>query len=267
MSAVTIDDHVLHYEAIGRGKPVLFLHGWLGSWRYWMSSMEAIADKHRTYALDLWGFGDSHHVEERYTIHDYVTLVDTFIKHMGIQEITIVGHALGAVVMLEYAVRRPKRAHKLMAVSLPLSSRYLNHRLLNTAENALLSKLLWQWQHQVLPAEIQTEARKTDQQAIKLSLKSVGQLDPLAYVEHLGRANDPLLLAIHGERDNIVAPGPILELDGLWPTVRAIGLADSKHFPMLDEPVKFQRLLKDFLDAEADLSELAPKEIWYRRLR
>ncbi|HEY4724103.1 MAG TPA: alpha/beta hydrolase, partial [Anaerolineae bacterium] len=33
MSAIIIDSGLIHYEAIGRGRPLIFLHGWLGSWR------------------------------------------------------------------------------------------------------------------------------------------------------------------------------------------------------------------------------------------
>ena len=42
MSAIVIENGLVHYEVIGRGKPVIFLHGWLGSWRYWMGTMEAL---------------------------------------------------------------------------------------------------------------------------------------------------------------------------------------------------------------------------------
>jgi pimeloyl-ACP methyl ester carboxylesterase len=59
MSAIFIDGQLAHYEVIGRGKPVLFLHGWVGSWRYWVPTMQTISSTNRTYALDLWGFGDS----------------------------------------------------------------------------------------------------------------------------------------------------------------------------------------------------------------
>jgi pimeloyl-ACP methyl ester carboxylesterase len=32
MSAIIIAENgLVHYEALGRGKPVLFLHGWIGS--------------------------------------------------------------------------------------------------------------------------------------------------------------------------------------------------------------------------------------------
>ena len=47
----------------------------------------------------------------------------------------------------------------------------------------------------------------------------------------------------------------------------SIGLNDSGHFPMLDEASKFQRLLRDYLEAKpADLGALALKEEWRRRM-
>ncbi|MDH4138550.1 MAG: alpha/beta hydrolase, partial [Anaerolineae bacterium] len=36
MSAIVIDGGLIHYESWGRGSPLILLHGWLGSWRYWM---------------------------------------------------------------------------------------------------------------------------------------------------------------------------------------------------------------------------------------
>ncbi|MFW6183111.1 MAG: alpha/beta fold hydrolase, partial [Chloroflexota bacterium] len=59
MSITTVGEHLIHYEALGRGQPVIFIHGWLGSWRYWWSSMQGLSAHCRTFALDLWGFGDS----------------------------------------------------------------------------------------------------------------------------------------------------------------------------------------------------------------
>ena len=59
MSAITIENDLVHYEVLGRGRPVIFIHGWLGSWRYWVPTMQQLSVKYRTYALDLWGFGDS----------------------------------------------------------------------------------------------------------------------------------------------------------------------------------------------------------------
>ena len=139
MSAVVIDGGLVHYEAFGRGRPVLFLHGWLGSWRYWMPTMEAISDKYRTYALDLWGFGDSDKSKERYEISDYVALLNNFADNMGIREAPIVGHALGATIALEYAARYPDRTKKVIAAEDQyLQERYAFEELFEQAKQTCL---------------------------------------------------------------------------------------------------------------------------------
>ena len=59
MSVIVLNQSVIHYEFLGRGRPVLFLHTWVGSWRYWVPSLQAAAVSHSAYALDLYGFGDT----------------------------------------------------------------------------------------------------------------------------------------------------------------------------------------------------------------
>lgn len=266
MSAVVIDGGLVHYEAFGRGKPVLFLHGWLGSWRYWMPTMEAIADQNRTYALDLWGFGDSDKSKPRYTITDYVSLVENFINNMGIRDTPIVGHALGGLVAIEYAVHYPDRAQKIMTVSLPMNADSISRRLIDFANNSMMSKVMW-WR-QITYKEVQSEAEKTGKEAIKMSVESVAQFDVHSRIERISKLDNTVLLAVHGEKDDVIDPTLAqTALNTDWYNVRPIGLADSKHFPMLDEAAKFNRLLKDFLDVENDLSVLELKEEWRRRTR
>ena len=271
MSAVTIDGELVHYEAFGRGRPVLFLHGWLGSWRYWMRCMEAISDKNRTYALDLWGFGDSRKIKTRYNLEDYVALVEGFVENIGIQELSLVGHGLGAIILLEYARRNPDQTRRLMTVSLPLKINDINHRLLRlqllqAVDKSWLTKMLL-WGHQALPKEVRAEVEKTDVEVIYSTLASLVDLNLCQRLQDIGQAPDQTLLMVYGLHDKIVASAPLRRLNGQWPNIRTIGLADSGYFPMLDQPAKFQRLLKDFLEIEDDLSALALKKEWRRRAR
>ncbi len=265
MSAVVIDGGLVHYEAFGRGNPVLFLHGWLGSWRYWMRTMEAIADENRTYALDLWGFGDSDKSKPRYSVSDYVGLVDNFINNMGIRDTPIIGHALGATVALEYAVRYPDRARKVMTVSLPMNADCISRRLIDFANNSMMAKVMW-WR-QISYKEVQSEAEKTGEGAINISVQSVAEIDIRSRIESISQLDDTVLLAVYGEKDDVIDPTLTPTLDNDWHNIRPIGLADSKHFPMLDEAAKFNRLLKDFLDVENDLSVLELRKEWRRRTR
>ncbi len=267
MSAVVIDGGLVHYEAFGRGMPVLFLHGWLGSWRYWMSTMEAISDKHRTYALDLWGFGDSDKTKQRYDLSDYVALVDKFLENRGLDDtpLTIIGHALGAVVALEYGQQHPERVKKIMAVCPPMSAASINRKVLSTSNNSVMSKVMW-WRQQIEHKEVQQEAEKTNEEAITTSLASLENLNLSKLIKDFAQ-HGVALLAVYGEKDDIVDPLPIRDLDNQLHNVRPIGLAESKHFPMLEEASKFHRLLKDFLDVDQDLSVLELKEEWRRRTR
>ena len=43
MSIVTLESELIHYEVLGRGRPLIFLHGWVGSWRYWIPAMQALS--------------------------------------------------------------------------------------------------------------------------------------------------------------------------------------------------------------------------------
>jgi len=194
-----------------------------------------------------------------------VALVDSFANNMGIHNAPIIGHALGACVAIEYAVQYPDRMDKIMAVSLPMNGDTISRRLIDFGNNSMLAKMMW-WR-QITYQEVQKEAEKTGEGAISLSVESVAQIDTAGRIQAIGRAEIAMLLAVYGERDDLVDPGPTRTLNGSWPNVRPIGLSNSKHFPMLDEAAKFNRLVKDFLEIEDDLSAIELKDEWRRRTR
>ena len=43
MGSIVTDRGVVHHETVGRGRPVLLLHRWLGSWDNWRDSMEVLS--------------------------------------------------------------------------------------------------------------------------------------------------------------------------------------------------------------------------------
>jgi pimeloyl-ACP methyl ester carboxylesterase len=261
MSAVVIDGGLVHYEAFGRGEPVVFIHGWLGSWRYWMRTMEALAGEYRTYALDLWGFGDSDKSRERYSVGDYTALLHDFMEGLGTRKVSLVGHALGATIALHFATKYPDQVSRLAMVSLPVTPEAISGRLLDFANNSVLARMLW-WR-QITHKEVQQEAEKMAEKVIALSIQSVMEVNAQALIDEVDQPS----LAIYGEKDNVVDPTPTRGLNGRLPNLRPMGLAEAGHFPMLEEANKFNRLLKDFLEVEDDLSALELKEEWKRRTR
>lgn len=122
MSAIIIDGDLVHYEVLGRGKPIILLHSWLGSWRYWVPTMQQLAMKYRCYAIDLWGFGDSGKDPDRYTIQHQVGLLDYFIHKLRMHKVVLVGHGLGAVVAAHFAANPDtmEKVYRLALISPPM---------------------------------------------------------------------------------------------------------------------------------------------------
>jgi pimeloyl-ACP methyl ester carboxylesterase len=263
MSAIVVSDGLVHYEVIGRGKPLVFIHGWLGSWRYWVPTMEELSiGRRRTYALDLWGFGDSDKISEYYNVDAYVELLISFLDKLGVMyPPTLVGHALGGIVALRFAAQAPDRVEQVVGVSVPLVGLDINRPLAGFSGNGdALARLA---ARRAKFPEVEMEVRKTDASAVTSSLRSATEND---LHQLLPPPEIPVLL-VYGRDDPLIKSPQRERLQECDDHVRAIFLNSVRHFPMLEERNKFNRLLKDFLDAEGDLCSLELKEEWRRRQR
>lgn len=262
MSAIVINQGLVHYEVIGRGKPLIFIHGWLGSWRYWVPAMEELSAKYRAYALDLWGFGDSDKLRGRYSVDAYVQLLKDFLDKLGVganDPVTLIGHALGGVVALKFASQTTDLVERVVGVSVPLAGTAVHRPLASFSGNEdALARLA---ARRAKFPEVEMEVRKTDVSAVTSSTHSV-------IVSDLSQVWSPLdmpVLLVYGGDDPLIAPPQQEWLQSGQDNVRAIFLNGARHFPMLEERSKFNRLLMDFLDAGDDLTSLELKEEWWQR--
>jgi len=262
MSVVLIDQQVVHYEVLGRGRPLIFLHGWVGSWRYWIPVMQSASVSYRAYALDLWGFGDTAKAQQNYSLNKQIQLIDGFLYEMGIGRVALVGHGLGAVVAVLYALRNPDVVDRVMAVGYPLDETRVNARL-RTATPVELAD--WLLEKSPLTEPVLADAPKTDQQAIATSLVGLSVTEVHDASKNLKTA----CLLVNGINDQAVST-PDLDATLMLPEqTHAVVFEQSGHFPMLDESSKFNRLLVDFLSMVSGESprQLQLKDEWRRRVR
>jgi 3-oxoadipate enol-lactonase len=262
MSAVILQSSLVHYEALGRGPPLLFLHDWLGSWRYWVPTMVEMSSAYRAYAVDFWGFGDSDKITSRYSVPGYVTQIELFLDHMGINRLPLVGHGLGGVVAVHFALTHADRVEQIMTVNMPLSGGSIARSLTSFAggdnpARAILGRRLKSYE------EVDIEAGKTDGEAVVRSVRSVLSQDLLGTLQNL----DVPVLLVSGQEDPIIQPPDDSTLNGLDYNTYSFLFEGSQHFPMLDESSKFTRLLRDFLTYGDDWDKIKVKEEWKRRMR
>lgn len=262
MSAIIIQNEIVHYEALGRGRPLLFLHSWVGSWRYWIPSMQAAAISFRAYALDLWGFGDTADNRDNYALENQVELLNSFLDDMGIGKIALIGHGLGAVVAALFTQKYPKYVDRILTIGLPFRPDLLDSHFGSTTPEELAA---WVLSNTPDGDQVRQDTSKTDPKAIAQSLKTLQKTNLQSLSHQLLRP----CLFVHGENDLAVqAPSP--QLSKTIPRhLHHILLEDTGHFPMLDKPNKFNRLMNDFLTLESEQSprQLTLKEEWKRRVR
>lgn len=120
MSAITIGGDLIHYEKLGRGRPVILMHGWIGAWIYWIPLMQQLHLKYSVYTLDLLGFGDSAKNPDKYSLQAQAEMLDAFMNQLGIPKAAIIGHSLGGMVATEFALRHPAKVARMMLSSMPL---------------------------------------------------------------------------------------------------------------------------------------------------
>jgi pimeloyl-ACP methyl ester carboxylesterase len=254
---------MVHYEVLGRGRPIVFLHGWVGSWRYWVPAMQAAAMSFRAYGLDLWGFGDSAHVVNCYSLEQQVSLLDRFMQEMGIGKVALIGHGLGALVALLYTQAFPQIVDRLMIISIPLENKSVATRLRSPVSLADLADWLLGKGSFTEPAR--TDASKADLLAITTSFNSLEGKEIMPIMDSMVT---PCLI-VHGQADPAIRALEYERLTSMPDQVHQIILDAAGHFPMLDDSPRFNRLMTDFLALDSGDSprELQLKEEWKRRVR
>lgn len=262
MSAIIIEDKIVHYEVLGRGKPIIFLHGWVGSWRYWIPAMQAASTSYRAYAIDLWGFGESAKDANFYTLEEQTGLIDKFMNHMGIGKIALIGHGLGAVVALLYASKHAFVVDRAMLICPPVQENDIIASFGSTVPTELAERL----SEQSPSADAaRSESPKIDEAAIRSSLEELQYINLLDITHQVTTAS----LIVNGTKDPVIQTLEQTDNGNLPSMFHHIRFDESGHFPMLDQPNKFNRLMNDFLDLPSGQSprQLQLKDEWKRRVR
>lgn len=260
MSSITTDQGIVHYEVYGRGRPVILLHGWLGSWGLWQETMAYLGAFYRTYALDFWGFGESGKKRDTYAVQDFVSLVNQFMEQLGIVNAPLVGHSMGGTVSLSVAIKYPERVSKVVVVGSPIVGSSLAP-LLKMAGYRPSAFLLFNmmgpfrafmkyYYSRVIckdprfPDMMDRDLSRTTLESFLLSIASLRRTDLRPMLDQIKVPS----LGMYGDKDKVVHPMQWQPMQKGIPQARIERFPNCGHFPMLEEPTTFSQKLKNFLD-------------------
>lgn len=104
------------FEQFGKGKDIVFLHGWGASRSAFLFVAKRLCFNYRVTVLDFAGFGDSQTPSEPYSVKKYADDVVKLLDICGIKCATLVGHSFGGRVATEIAVHNSSLVERLVLI-------------------------------------------------------------------------------------------------------------------------------------------------------
>lgn len=117
MPLASLSEATLFYREVGRGDPLIVVHGGLGSDHTYLRAFDRLSDSARLVYFDQRGNGRSPDVlDERITFEALCRDIEELADHLGIGRFAVVGQSFGGYVALELALRCPERLTGLVLV-------------------------------------------------------------------------------------------------------------------------------------------------------
>ena len=94
----------IYFEDYGKdkGDPILILHGYLCSSKFFYKNIEALSADHRLVLMDWRGHGSSSKCLHNLTMDRCAKDVHELIEHLGLEDVTLLGWSMGSSVVMEY---------------------------------------------------------------------------------------------------------------------------------------------------------------------
>jgi pimeloyl-ACP methyl ester carboxylesterase/DNA-binding MarR family transcriptional regulator len=119
---VALNGTELHYVSAGTiGSPVLLVHGWPETWWAFRAVIPLLAARHRVFAVDLRGFGDSSAAEGAYDEETSAEDLHHLVAHLGVGPVHLLGQDISGGVVFRLAATHPDDVLSLTAVETTLA--------------------------------------------------------------------------------------------------------------------------------------------------
>lgn len=248
MQAV-VDNLLTNYQLQGKGKLVLFLHGWADNSQGSLALQKELAQSYTVLAPDLPGFGKTQAPSEGWNLDNYAQFVAALLQKLQLEQpYAIIGHSNGGAVAVRGIAMQLFKPQKLVLLASAgirdtNSVRRLFFQILAKTGNLATIGLPERYRRSLrqqlykragsdmlIVEELKDTFKKTVRQDIQHDAQTVAQPTLLIFGEH-----DQAVPAFAGERFKSLIQNAELHM------------VDAGHFVHLDQAEQTATLVKDFL--------------------
>ena len=243
----------IHYSVTGKGEPALvFIHCWTCNRTFWENQVAEFSKTNRVVTIDLPGHGESGQGRKTYSVESFGGDVKTVVTKLGLKRVVLVGSSMGGPIALEATRRMPDRViaivpvdtlqnveekvpqEQLDAVFKQMEADFKN------ATRSLLNQFFFSpstppaVRERVINATVSTKPEV----AIPM-LKAVFSYDPVPAMKEIKVP----IRAINADR----VPTNVEGNRKYAPQFDAVIIKGTGHYPMLEDPERFNQMLADIL--------------------
>ena len=114
----TTDGAYIYYEVEGEGQPIMLIHGWSCSHKFYERNVAGLKDKYKMVTIDLRGHGQSSKGVDGYTIDRLAKDINEVIEYLKLEHVFLLGWSMGGPTMLSYFKQFGKEKGHLAALGL-----------------------------------------------------------------------------------------------------------------------------------------------------
>jgi esterase len=116
MQALPVNGYDMAYLEMGRGPPLVCVHGTLGDFRTWSAVFGPLSKQHRVISVSLRHFFPEHWdgTGDDYLMNQHVSDVIAFIEKLDAGPVDLMGHSRGGHIAFRVAQQRPQLLRKLV---------------------------------------------------------------------------------------------------------------------------------------------------------
>jgi pimeloyl-ACP methyl ester carboxylesterase len=247
------------FSDTGRGRAVVLLHGYLGSYKIWEQTISNLSKAYRVIAVDLPGHGSTPCYGYAHSMELMAKCVKAVMDHLRLKKYVLIGHSMGGYAGLAFADLFPdhlkglclyhstaladspeKKKDRLRAVNAVKANRNIYTK--NTIKNLFATKNLKYLKEEISFAT--KIAKGTSKQGIIAAL--YGMKDRVSREIIPGLVQYPVMMVI-GELDNILPSGQLLEQSRAIKNGNVLYLEHDGHFGFLESPRVSNKALRKFL--------------------
>lgn len=250
---VELDGMNVRYEVSGRGNPVILLHGWGCSLETVRTIAQAASAKHKVFNVDLPGFGKSEEPACIWGVEEYTRLIEKFVNRLSLDTPTLIGHSFGGRISIVFASRnkverlvlvdaagvKPRRSPKyyIKVYSFKVAKAFVKAIFPAKKANAIIENMR---------GKRGSADYKSSTPMMRSIMSKVVNEDLKKYMPSI---TAPTLL-MWGANDTATPVSDARIMEKLIPDAGLVVFDNAGHYCFLDNPYRFQVVIKSFLESE-----------------